>query len=697
MPRLDLSLFQSITSPDRVAFIGASSNPERIGGRPLAFCLESGFQGELLPVNPRSSEVQGLKSYAAAEEIKGEIDFAVIAVPAQSVTESVRSVAAKGAKAAMIFAGGFAETGGEGIALQDGLIDRARESGIRLIGPNCIGLINSRNGFNATFSGTAKLENQNPGGFTIIGQSGSYAAHTYLTALKYGARPGLLLATGNEADLAVADFIQMAVDDPETDIIGCYAEGTTDGAKLIDALESARQARKPVLFMKVGRSAVGAAAAVSHTAALAGEDTVFDTILAQFGAQRVWSTEHMVDIAKAASPKIYPTGNNLAVVTLSGGAGVLMADVAEVEGINMPPFPEDKAAELQKLNPMASMRNPLDMTAHILNDVSPVTPTFRALMEDSTYDAVIAYWSTTGLTPGPHQRIIHEADKATSEFPDRLIIHCINPIETIAPSIKEKGLPVFEEPPRAVRAVASLMRLGAAFDRSTSNELVEIEPVELPVGPVSEKTAKEILAGADLPLVIDQLAATPQDAVKAAAGFGGRVAIKIVSPDILHKSDVGGVALNIALDNVETVVTDMLETVDSACPDAKIEGVLVSPMVGEGVDCILGSRRDPVFGSIIVFGLGGIFTETLGDVAIRKVPVDRDQAEQMISELRGKALLEGARDRPAANKEALIDTIAKFSKFVAGCGPELESVEINPLRALEDKALGLDALIELGS
>ncbi len=697
MTRAGLDLLQSVTSPERVAFVGASSNPERIGGRPLAYCLAGGFKGEMLPVNTENSEVQGLKAYCAVEEIGGEIDFAVLAVPAASVVDLVRSVASKGAKAAIVFAGGFAETGGQGIALQQKLVDAAQESGIRLIGPNCIGLINSRNGFNATFSGTARLENPNPGGFTIVGQSGSYAAHTYLTALKYGTRPGLLLTTGNEADLTVADFVSMAVKDPQTEVIGCYAEGTTDGPRLIEALESARQARKPVLFMKVGRSSVGAAAAASHTAALAGEDAVFDAILAQYGAQRVLSTEQMVDVAKAAIPKIYPTGKNLAVVTISGGGGVLMADTAEDEGVEMPALTTKKAEELKALNPMASMRNPLDVTAHILNDVSSVAPTFKALMEDDTYDAVISYWSTTGLTPGPHQRIIDEVEKATDEFSGKLLVHCINPIETIAPSVKEKGLPVFEEPPRAVRAVASLMRLGMAFERIRPDLGEGISRVKLPDGPISEKTAKEILSSAGLPLVIDRIAATPEEAFEAAAEFGGMVAIKVVSPDIQHKSDVGGIALNVAQSEVSIVVSDMLETVGRACPDARIDGVLVSPMVGEGIDCILGSRQDRVFGSIVVFGLGGIFTETLGDVSIRKAPVDRQEARQMISELRGKALLEGARGRPAANKDGLIDAIVSFSRFVARCGPELESMEINPLRAMEDKVLGLDALIELGS
>ena len=695
MSRAEQELFQSITSPERVAFVGASSNPERIGGRPLAYCLEGGFQGEMLPVNPNKAEVQGLKAYPSIEEISGHLDFAVIAVPAASVIDAVRSVATKGAKAAMIFAGGFAETGEQGAILQQELIQVAQRGGIRLIGPNCIGLINCRNRFNATFTGTARLENPNPGGFTIIGQSGSYAAHTYLTALKYGARPGLLLATGNEADLGVADFISMAVEDPNTDVIGCYSEGVRDGAKLISALDAARQARKPVLFMKVGRSAVGAAAAMSHTAALTGEDAVFGAILAQYGAERVQSTEHMADIAKAAIPKIYPSSKNLAVMTLSGGAGIIMADVAEDEGIEMPKLPGTKADELEKLNPMASMRNPFDVTAHVLNDVSSVAPTFKALLEGDTYDAVICYWSTTGLTPGPHQRIISEVEKATSGYGDKLLIHCLNPIESIAPSVKEKGIPVFEDPARAVRAVASLMRLGIAFERTSNSVNQGSNPVSLPDGPVNERVAKQILSLVGLPMVIDQLVTTAEEARIAAADFGGNVAIKVVSPDIQHKSDVGGVALNVTPADVSAVVSGIFSDVATACPDARIDGVLVSPMVGKGVDCILGSRQDPVFGSVVVFGLGGIFTETLGDVSIRKAPVDEEQASKMISELRGRALLEGARGRPSANKDVLVKAIVSFSVFVAECGADVESMEINPLRAMEDKALGLDALIEL--
>ncbi|WP_310620558.1 acetate--CoA ligase family protein [Flexibacterium corallicola] len=692
-------LFRALTSPQKVAFFGASDDPSRIGGRPLAYTLRSKFSGELLPINPRRSTVQGLKAYSSAEDINTAIDLAIITVPAPFVAESVRQVANKGARVAVIFAAGFAEVGEQGLHMQQELIQISRSTGIRLVGPNCLGIINARNGLMGTFGGAALLPNDNPGGFTLISQSGAYGAHSYVAALKHGARPGMLLSTGNEADLGVPDFIQMAVDDPLTHVIGCYAEGISDGPKLIGALEAAREARKPVLFMKVGRSDVGATAAASHSASLAGEDNVFDAVLAQTGAQRMSSTEHMVDVAKAAIPRIYPAGRRLGIFTISGGGGVLMADTAEDEGLEVPPLPEAVQEQLKHLNPMASPRNPVDVTAHILNDPSSIEPTIRAMFNEGAYDAIIAYWSTISLTPEKLKKCIAEVDKGLAGQASHLLFHDVNPANVLEEIIGDGHFPVFEDPTRAVHAMATLMRFGEAFNQTTTKwhdrQANLSSKVSLPIGSISEREAKNILAEAGVPMVQDRFAKTPKEARKAAEELGGVLALKIVSPDIVHKSDVGGVALNTSPEQVEEVSRSLIEVVSHKAPNATIEGILLSPMIEDGVDCILGSRLDPVFGPVVVFGLGGIFTEVIEDVAFRLAPVTQKEAKEMIKSLKGAPLLKGARGQPPANEGALVDAIVAFSQLIATAGNQLESAEINPLRALPSGVLGLDAVIQL--
>ncbi|MBE1236203.1 acetate--CoA ligase family protein [Phaeovibrio sulfidiphilus] len=690
----ELTLFQAITAPRRVAFIGASDDPVRIGGRALAYCLANGFEGELLPVNARTSTVQGLPAVPSILDVDGEVDMAIVSVPAASVPDVIRDAGLKGVRAALIYAGGFAETGPEGQRLQDDLMAAARLSGIRIIGPNCLGLINCRNGFTATFSGAGREQPEAPGGLTIVSQSGSYGVHTYLAALAGGARPGMIFTTGNECDIDTSRVIRMAVDDPLTEVIGVYAEGIRNGAALISALDAARRAGKPVLFMKVGRSEVGASAAVSHTASLTGEDAVLEAILAQYGAVRVHSTEHMIDVAKAAIPRIYPAGRRLGIISISGGAGVLMADWAEDEGIEVPALPEARQAELSADNPMGSMRNPLDVTAHILNEPDIVYSAARGLFLDGTCDAAIAYWSTAGTTPAVLDKIVHNLEKGIADYPDKLVFQAGIPSDRLEELARLKGHPVFQDPTRAVRAMASMMRLGEAFRREDPAPFDCPEHREtLPEGPLSEHQAKAVLARAGIPMVEDILAPDAAAVARAAEHLGGPVALKIASPDILHKTDVGGVRLNVLPPDAGAAAEGIFETVARTCPEARIDGILVSPMVPDGVDCILGARRDPVFGMVVLVGIGGIFTEVLDDVAIRKAPVHRREAIEMLDSLRGRALLEGARGQAPVNREALVEAVVAFSRFAACAGPSLDSVEINPLRASASGVLGLDALI----
>lgn len=689
-------LFTSIISPRRVAFVGASGNPSRIGGRAISYTRANGFDGELLPVNPNHEQVQGLPAYASVDDIPGRIDLSILSVPYQDVPEAIRASGRKGAKLVLVYASNFAEVGEEGRKRQEEIKATAKASSVRLLGPNCLGFLNCRNGLAATFSGAATMMTKDAGGLTIVSQSGAFGAHAFAAAIQAGARPGLLLTTGNEADLNVASFIHMAALDPETEVIGVYTEGVANGEELIAALDAARAAKKPVLIFKAGKSEVGAAAAVAHTAALAGEDRAFDAILKCHGAIRVQSHEHLIDVALAARQRIYPVGKRLGVISVSGGGGIILADAASDYDVSVPELPASRQALLKKFTPFSSMRNPLDVTAQVANDLSIMAPAANALFEDNFCDAAICYWATAATTPETLFPLIDAVEEGTREYGPRLVLHSGYCDEVGRAKFTDRGLTIFDDPVRTVRAMSTLMEIGVTFSQQGSDE--PVRPAPKTIGPlsgnISESEASKIFSAGGIPMAQATECTTPDEAATIAARSGGRFALKVLSADILHKSDVGGVLLDVPSDQVGDKTKSMLSHVSSAMPNAKIEGVLISPMIAAGVDCIAGVRMDPVFGPLVIFGIGGIFVEILDDVSIRPAPLKRTDALEMIGELKAVALLRGARGAVPADEAAIADVLLKLSDLAMAIGTRLEAIEINPLRILPDGSpLGLDALI----
>jgi acyl-CoA synthetase (NDP forming) len=613
-------------------------------------------------------------------------------VPAPLVEGAVRAAAAKGAKSCMIFSAGFAEVGPEGAAMEAALARAGKETGVRLIGPNCLGAFNAATGFIPCFSTTIERGSPRPGGLGIASQSGAYGSHIYYLSRLRGVDSRYLLTTGNEVDVEVAEAVRLMAADPDVHTILAYAEGIKDGPGLVEALEVARAERKPVIFMKVGRSAIGAEAASSHTASLAGEDAVYDAVLRQHGAIRAQSTEEAIDIAYAARPRIYPTGKRLGLVTISGGAGVLMADDAEAYGLDVAPMPEAAQAALKQRLPISAPRNPVDVTAQAFNDMSLVTHFLKEMMEKGRYDSLLTFWTSVAGSKSIAPRLLEAMRAGIAGHEGALTVQCLIADAEIVSAYEADGYPVFEDPTRAVAAIAALTRAGMAFaaGRPATPEVPAMAP--LPDGALGEREAKAALAAAGLPLLMDELARDRAEAVAIAGRIGGPVAMKIASPDILHKTDIGGVALGVAPADAAATY-DRLAAAAAKVPGARLDGVLVAPMAPEGVDCILGGRVDPVFGPVVMFGLGGVFTEILKDVAFRRAPIDAVAAEGMIEELKGAALLKGARGAAPADLGALARAISAFSVFLAAHAGAVESVEINPLRALPEGCLGLDALI----
>jgi acyl-CoA synthetase (NDP forming) len=410
---------------------------------------------------------------------------------------------------------------------------------------------------------------------------------------------------------------------------------------------------------------------------------------------RVRTTEEMLDAADAARSRVYPAGNRLGVVTISGGAGVLIADEADQRGLDVAPMPEDAQAELKEILPFAAPRNPVDVTAHAFNDLSLVTKFLQKMIDRGDYDSLLCFWTSVAGSKMISAKLLDAMREGVKGQDGLLVVQSLIAEADVVKQYADDGYAVFEDPSRAVAAIDALTRAGMAFAAGRPVAPAVPAPIPLPDGPLTEALSAAVLSVAGVPMAVAELALDAGDAARIAADAGRPVAIKIASPDIAHKTDVGGVVLNVAAQDAGAAFDAMLARVRDNAPDAVIEGALVSAMIPAGVDLILGAKLDPAFGPVVMVGLGGVFTEVFRDVAFRRAPVTEATAHEMLRELRGMPLLEGARGAPLADVDAAARAISALSVFAAAQGAAMESVEINPLRVLAqgDGALGLDALI----
>lgn len=695
----DTAGFSALTpliAPRSVAVIGASDDPRRIGGRPIAYMRAGGFGGAILPVNPNRAQVQGLTAYPSVADLPTVPDAAILAVPAAHALDAMRALAARGVRAVVAFTAGFAEVDAAGAAAQAEMVRIARDAGMRLLGPNCLGLFDGRTGYYATFTNALETGWPIPGRIGIASQSGAYGTHVFAAARNRRIGASLVVTTGNEADVTVGELIGWMAQHPDTDVIAAYIEGIRDGASFIAALAAARAARKPVVLMKVGRSALGQAAALSHTASIAGDDAVTDAVLAEFGVVRARTTEEMLDIAYTATARVYPVRNTLGVLTVSGGAGVLISDAAEAAGLPMPPMPDEAQAKLRALVSFSAPRNPVDATAQVFNDFALAEAFMESMVADGGYASNIAFFSQTG--GGSHapalRTMLRDVRKA---HPDRLYVLSVIAAPDVVAGYEAEGMIVHEDPSRAVAAIAAMGTFGAAFEAAPALPPPEVPHVALPDATPDEATAKRLLAEAGIAAAPERVCASADEAVAAAESFGFPVVMKIVSPDILHKTEVGGVLLGVATaEAVREGYATLIARARAARPDARIEGVLVARQLSGGTECILGIQQDPVFGPVAVFGLGGVFVEVLRDVVLHRCPFGVDVAERMIRSIRGAPLLLGARGRPPADIAALAQMLSRLSVFAHQAGPRLRSIDLNPVFALPDGAYAADAVIEIG-
>ncbi|MEA3135300.1 MAG: hypothetical protein QOG17_3146 [Gammaproteobacteria bacterium] len=682
-------------TPTSVAIVGASGTATRIGGRPLFYMLRGGFTGRILPVNPHSATVQGVPAYATIAELPEAPDVAIVALAAPLVRDAVRDLIAIGTKTAIIFSAGFAETGDEGAAWQADLTAIARQAGMRILGPNTLGVLNTRTNFCGTFSSSVEKGWPFTGGVGIASQSGAYGAHLLSLAMNRGMGISSFVTTGNEADITATDAIAWMAEDPGTDVIVSYLEGIKDGPRLTAALEAARQARKPVIIMKAGRSMIGSAAAQSHTASLAGDDAIVDAVFREFGALRVDSAQQALDFAETATRRIYPVPNSIGVITLSGGAGILIADDAERLGQPMPPLPDDIQAAMKARLSFAATRNPVDCTAQALNDLSLIGDFGTMMVDSGQYKSLLFFFSHAGGQASVVVGLREQLRRIIERAPDCLCVLTVIADPEVVRAYQEDGAVVFDDPARAVAAIAAMGRLGEAFALPAAAKQEARTLRTRADGALNEQQAKQIFADAGIVVPREILVWREQDVASAVADIGFPLVMKIVSPDIVHKTEVGGVIVGVESPEAATAgFAELNRRARSARPDARLDGVLLAQQIDGGVECFMGVKRDPVFGPIAVFGLGGIFVEVLRDVALRRCPFDIATAADMIRSIQGFAVLDGARGRDPVDLASLAIMLSRLSHLAMDFGPELLAIDINPVIATPSGAWAADGVIE---
>jgi acetate---CoA ligase (ADP-forming) len=689
MPSLDPKAQQrndaltSIFAPRSVAIVGASDIATKVGGIPVHYHKSFGFDGPIYPVNPKGGELQGLRAYPSLQAIGAPIDVAIFALPASRVSDALDDAIAAGVRGIVLFSSGYAEVSDDGLVAQEALAAKARAAGIRLLGPNCLGLMNIRTGVYATFSPALYAGLVQAGSIGMVSQSGAFAAYAYALARERGIGLSQWITTGNEADIDLADCIEWLAHDPDTRVIMAYMEGCRDGFKLRRALAAAHAARKPVVIVKVGRTVIGARAAASHTAALAGDDAVYDAVFREYGVHRARDVAEFFGIAASASIATLPPDRTIGLFTLSGGVGVLMADEAHDSGLEVRPMPQQAQDTIRTWVPFANPVNPVDITGQVTNDLSLIERSARLMLEVGGYGSWIGFMAAAGTSNAFWPVIESLVDKLRRDFPDKLLaLSTLLSLER-RHALESRGCLVFSEPAEAVRTIGALAAYAEAFSRSDILP-PQLSPTTcpLPAGPQSEPQALATLAAAGIATCAHEVVACGPAAVAAAQRLAQPVVMKIVSPDILHKSDIGGVALGLRdADAVQLAYDTMLDSVRTHAPTARIDGVLVAPMVQGGVECILGARRDPVFGPMVMFGLGGVFVELLGDVALHSAPVDHGQAMAMIRSVKGFGLLSGARGRTPVDLAHLANNLVALSQLAVAAGDTLDSIDINPFIA----------------
>lgn len=695
---------QAFFAPRSVAVVGASTRSDSVGRAVFANVLLHGYSGVVYPVNPKATSILAVKTYPSVLEIPEEVDLALIIVPSDAVPKVIEECGQKGVKGAVIISAGFKELGGEGAKREQAAVETAQKFGIALIGPNCLGIINAdpHVSLNACFARRMPL----PGNIALISQSGAIgvAALEYAQAERIGLSK--FVSVGNKADVNENDLLAYLQDDPQSDVILLYLEDLTDPKGFID-LARVISKQKPLLAIKAGRTEEGAKAASSHTGALAGSDEAYDSLFAQSGVLRVESLEELFGYAMAFATQPLPKGNRVAIVTNAGGPGIMTTDACIRHGLTLASFQEATLTRLQEgLPSAANVNNPVDVLGDAAEDRYAVA--LDGVLTDEGVDGAIVISTPQIMTDLP--AIASTVAEIAPRTRKPILVSLISTGETMEramTTLTAARVPHYRFPTDAARALAvmakyawwihrppSVVKTFGDVDRDGARRVLDAARHEgrtfLP-----EPEAYEVLQAYRFPMLPFRWVHNDREAVLAAKEIGYPVVMKIVSPDIPHKVDVGGIRLNLANEReVRRAYREVLAAVQAARPDARRQGVLIQRMISGGKETILGMKRDPHFGPLLLFGLGGTYVELFRDVTVRVAPLTELDAQQMLEQLKSSQILLGYRGEPPSDLEAIRECLERLSQLAIDF-PTLYELDINPLVVFQEGkgAAAVDARI----
>jgi acetate---CoA ligase (ADP-forming) len=671
--------------PRAIAVIGASADLTRISGQPVKALKNAGFKGPIYLVNPKHRQLHGLDCYPDVTAIGALCDLAVVAVPASGVSQAIRDCGKASIPFAVVLTAGFRETGAAGRKLEEELKQAIAESGVRVIGPNCQGVLSIQARVWAAFGSVSDETDFRPGSVSCAFQSGGFGYAIVNLAEAQGVGFRYCVSSGNEVDIAMPELLSAFLDDPGTSLVFAYLEGTPDARPLLEVGRKSLETGKPVLIWKAGTTDAGVKAAASHTASITGSYDLYRAALRQAGIIEVDDVEPIVDIARLAAPGRLPRGSTVGVLSISGGSGVVFADAAVRGGLTLPPFAPATLARLRELIPaFGSPENPADITAAVFNTTSLFASTLEVVLQDPGLDQLaILLASISGPRAAESAHVIAAAAAKTDKPVSVAWSGRHGKSEAALKALEDAGVPFVTTPVRLARAAAALARFAADRRRLLPRQVpavVSPKGLDLPAGAatLNEAESKAVLRAFGIPVAAEVFVSAGGDVEAAAKRLEAPFAVKIVSRDIAHKTEAGGVRLGVAREALTDAARAVTENALKAVPGAKIDGILVSEMA-EGIETLIGVINDASFGPAVALGLGGILTEVLKDVTYRIAPFDLETAREMIAELRSAALLDGYRGRPAADKEALAATLVAVSQMATALARRLKEMDINPL------------------
>ncbi len=674
-----ISFLSAFFRPQGVALIGASRDPAKLGYAVLRNLTQHGYPGPVYPVNPKADEILGVRCYPSVLDVPDPVELAVIISPAATTPTILQQCGQRGIKAAIIISGGFSEAGPAGAELEGQLTDIARRHHIRLMGPNCIGVIDTHTPFDTTFV----PDMPKPGVITFVSQSGAVCGGVIDWALGAGIGLSRIVTLGNQADLNETDVLEDLAEDDNTRVIAMYLEGVDDGRRFVEVARRISM-RKPIVTIKVGYTEAGRQAAASHTGALAGSDSAYRAAFHHAGIIRVPDIEALFDASISLANLPRPRGERVVILTNAGGPGALASDSLDAHGLRLAPLSkETKFCLRQFLQPHASVHNPVDLLGGA--DETDYARALDVLLQDPGVDAAIVINVPQALVPAV--RIVREIAQVVHRC--QVLPDCNKPVMTCligdislpeaVEFMRQADLPLFPFPERAVAALGAMVAR-----RRWLEHLPEISDFQLqaPASGAQSLNDRELLIEnlkSKIPTLPIKLATSPSDAAKIAQEMGFPVALKIASLDISHKSDVGGVEVGLrTVATVRAAYKRIIKNARAAKPDARIEGVTVQAMARPGREVIVGTVRDPQFGPLVMFGSGGVYVELLKDVSFRLAPVTRSEALAMIEETLAGKLLSGLRGQLPADKSAVADVIVAVSQLIAA-DERITEMDINPL------------------